>query len=115
MVIDMKDDFGNLHFTTDHEFARASAPCGNRSTSGTVASLRARAYTPSPRGRVQGPNLFRYDGNRHAIWNARTSALGAAPRANYWVDPHSRWCRIHHINFSRAGCRSASTRYSSTI
>ncbi|MBP7602882.1 MAG: hypothetical protein KBA15_03080 [Spirochaetes bacterium] len=103
MVIDMKDDFGNLHFTTDNEIARGAGAVRKPVDVRTLtASLRREGIHSIARVVVfKDPNLFRYDGNRHAIWNARTSAPWRGAEGEYWVDPHSRLVQDYTISISR--------------
>lgn len=103
MVIDMKDDFGNLHFPTDNEIARgAGAVRKSLDVRTLTASLRREGIHSIARVVVfKDPNLFRYDGNRHAIWNARTNAPWRGAPGEYWVDPHSRLVQDYTISISR--------------
>ncbi len=103
MVIDMKDDFGNLHFATDNEIARAAGAARKPVDVRTLtASLRREGIHSIARVVVfKDPNLFRYDGNRHAIWNARTNAPWRGTEGEYWVDPHSLLVQEYTIALSR--------------
>ncbi|MCU0845753.1 MAG: hypothetical protein MUC76_12605 [Spirochaetes bacterium] len=103
MVIDMKDDLGNLYFRTENEIAdRAGAarkPVDVRTILGT---LRREGIHSIARVVVfKDPNLFRYDGNRHAIWNARTNTAWRGTEGEYWVDPYSPLVQEYNIALSR--------------
>ncbi|HSV96718.1 MAG TPA: putative glycoside hydrolase [Spirochaetota bacterium] len=103
MVIDMKDDQGSLHFPTNNETALRSGaarkPVDVRAILGT---LRREGVHSIARVVVfKDPNLFRYDGNRYAIWNARTNAPWRGSEGEYWVDPHSTLAQEYNIALSR--------------
>ena len=93
----------DLHFTTDNEIARGAGAVRKPVDVRTLtASLRREGIHSIARVVVfKDPNLFRYDGNRHAIWNARTSAPWRGAEGEYWVDPHSRLVQDYTISISR--------------
>ncbi len=103
MVIDMKDDLGNLYFPTNNEIALRSGaarkPVDVRSILGTLR--REGVYSIARIVVFKDPKLFRYDEHRHAIWNARTNAPWRGSEGEYWVDPSSPLVQEYTIALSR--------------
>ena len=103
MVIDMKDDVGNLYFPTGNETAlRAGAARRPLDVVALLSRLRREGIYSIARVVVfKDPKLFNYDGHRHAIWNARTDAPWRGAEGEYWVDPHSRIVQDYNIGIAR--------------
>ncbi len=103
MVIDMKDDQGNLYFPTNDETAlRSGAARKPIDVRAVLGALRREGIYSIARVVVfKDPNLFRYDNHRHAIWNARTNSPWRGSEGEYWVDPHSPLVQEYNIALSR--------------
>ena len=102
IVIDMKDDFGNIYFPTRNSTAReisaARRPLPVRAILGRLKD--AGIYTIARIVVFKDERLFRAFNSRYAISNTRTNRPWKGNPREYWVDPHSVF--VHDYNISLA-------------
>ncbi|HDP81042.1 MAG TPA: hypothetical protein ENN21_09400 [Spirochaetes bacterium] len=103
LTIDMKDDFGLVHFPTDNATARE---IGALRRSLDVRSVLDRLkkegiYTIARVVVFKDQRLYRAYDHRYAIWNGRIGGPWKGSPGEYWVDPHSEFVHNYHIELSR--------------
>ncbi|PKL38988.1 MAG: hypothetical protein CVV44_08960 [Spirochaetae bacterium HGW-Spirochaetae-1] len=99
IVIDMKDDFGNIHYPTalttpkDIGAARRPLPVGS-----IIADLKkAGIYTIARIVVFKDEKLFRGYGSKYAIYNKNTGRPWRGSPGEYWVDPHASFVQDYNI------------------
>ncbi len=117
MVIDMKDDQGNLYFPTNNETAlRSGAARKPIDVRAVLGALRREGIYSIARVVVfKDPKFVRYDITATRSGTHARIRPGAAARANTGWTPIHRWCRNTTSRSRGSSPRSVSTRYSSTI
>lgn len=103
IVVDMKDDFGALHFPTSNTTA---AEIGARGRALDVVSLLRRlrregVYAIARVVVFKDEKLYRAYENRYAIRHVRTNEPWEGRPKEYWVDPHSDFVQEYNIALAR--------------
>ena len=103
MVIDIKDDVGNVYAAVENEQVRKTGALrkgipvkklNNYLQENGIYSI-ARIVVFKDR------NLYRSFDNRYAIWNRRAGVPWKGVKGEYWVDPYSKFVQEYNIDISR--------------
>ncbi len=103
LVIDVKDDFGNIYIPLENKTAReigaAKTPLNIMEI---IARLKAEGiWTIARIVTFKDRNLFRAYGFRYAIWNRSTNSAWQGNDKEFWVDPHSRFAQQYAIDIAK--------------
>lgn len=103
LVIDMKDDTGNLFFPTDNELARRIGSL--RSSRGLDAIIarckKEKIYCIARFVVFKDMRLFKGEGYTYAIKNIRTGYPWRGLEGEYWVDPYSKTVQQYNIDLAK--------------
>lgn len=102
IVIDMKDDFGNIYYPTNNETASAinsaKKPINIKKILDMLKS--SRIYTIARIVVFKDEKMFRAFSGRYAIKNKKTGAPWKGTKHEYWVDPHSEFVQNYNIDLA---------------
>lgn len=103
IVIDMKDDFGNLYFPTDNAVAKQiRATRRPLDVKKVLQKLKDNnIYTIARIVVFKDRNLFRAYNNRYAIRNRSTGGPWYGNEREFWVDPHSDFVQRYTIDLAK--------------
>jgi len=103
IVIDMKDDFGNLYFPTNNTVAREIRALRRPlDVKKVLQKLKENnIYTIARIVVFKDKNLFRAYNHRYAIQNMRTGGPWQGSEGEYWVDPHSDFVQRYTIDLAK--------------
>lgn len=107
IVIDVKDDSGNVFFNARNKTAhKIGAVRKNYRLESTVKRFRqAGVYTIARIVVFKDPKLYRAFGNKYAIWNGRHNTPWVGAPGERWVDPHSDFVRRYNVALARETAR----------
>lgn len=102
VVIDMKDDFGNIHFPTKNATAVEIRAAGRPLHVGSILGKlkRGGVYAIARVVVFKDERLFKAYDNRYAIRNAQTKKPWEGKPKEYWVDPHSEFVQAYNISLA---------------
>jgi hypothetical protein len=100
IVVDMKDDNGNIHFPTKNKTAiKINAVRKTLNIKKVLKTLhKNKIYVIARFVVFKDKKLYHALGNRYAIKNRRTGKAWKGTEHEYWVDPHSTF--VHRYNIS---------------
>lgn len=103
IVIDVKDDFGNIYFSSKNETAvKIRATRNSIEIEKLLKRLKEKGiYTIARIVVFKDRNLYRAFNYRYAIWNGKYNKPWSGNPVEFWVDPHSEFVR--HYNIAIAG------------
>jgi len=103
IVIDVKDDFGNIYFPAANRTARQiGAIRRDIRMKGILKSLKGKGIYAIARIVVfKDMNLHQAKNNRYAIWNRKYNRPWKGDADEYWVDPHSEFVRNYNISIAK--------------
>jgi len=103
IVIDMKDDFGNLYFPTDNTVAKQIRALRRPlDVKKVLQKLKENnIYTIARIVVFKDRNLFRAYNSRYAIQNRRTGGPWTGNDREFWVDPHSDFVQRYTIDLAK--------------
>lgn len=102
IVIDMKDDSGNLFFPTENKTAvEIGATRARIQTPAILKELKDKGIYSIARVVVfKDRNLFRAYGGKYAIWNSGTNSPWQGNPNEHWVDPYSSFVRNYNVQIA---------------
>lgn len=103
VVMDMKDDFGNVYFPAENHTARE---IGAVKGAADIAALinrfkKENIYTIARVVVFKDAKLYRSYNNRYAIWNSTTNSAWTGNSREFWVDPYSGFVKEYNIALCR--------------
>lgn len=103
IVIDVKDDFGNIYFPATNRTARQIDAIRNDvKMKGVLKSLKEKGIYAIARMVVfKDRNLYQASNNRYAIWNRKYNEPWKGDADEYWVDPHSGFVRDYNVSIAK--------------
>lgn len=103
MVIDVKDDFGNIYFSSKNETAvKIRATRNSIAIEKLLKRLREKGiYTIARIVVFKDRNLYRAFNYRYAIWNGKYNKPWSGNPVEFWVDPHSEFVRRYNIEIAK--------------
>jgi photosystem II stability/assembly factor-like uncharacterized protein len=103
IVVDMKDDFGNIYFPAENHTAREIGAV--KSAADIVSILKffkkENIYTIARVVVFKDGRLYKSYNNRYAIWNGVTNSAWAGNTKEFWVDPYSDFVKDYNIALCR--------------
>ena len=103
IVIDVKDDSGNIYFSSKNETAgKIRATRNSIDIERLLKRLGERGiYTIARIVVFKDRNLYRAFDYRYAIWNGKYNRPWSGNPMEFWVDPHSRFVRRYNIEIAK--------------
>jgi hypothetical protein len=103
VVIDMKDDYGKIHFRSSNSAAREIGAIRNSiDVPALLKTLKKEGvYAIARIVTFKDGTLYRAYGNRYAIRDSVTGGPWTGGNREYWVDPHSEFVQEYNIAIAR--------------
>lgn len=102
VVIDVKDDFGNINAPVDSQIARELDAIKNTNIKDIIKQLHDKGiYVIARNVTFKDKKLYEAFGGRYAIWDKVTNKPWVGLPRERWCDPYSKFVRDYNIEIAR--------------